>query len=102
MITDRGRWWAQPPTLVVQNSVASGDSFMGWLAVAAVRGDEAHGALCYAVAAGTVNAAAKGSAHVEAEAVEALSGEISLAEMMAQAFAGLDSKSVALLLLKIS
>ena len=78
LLTAQGQWWAKPPTLAVQNSVASGDSFMAGLAVATVNGSEPSAALCYAVAAGTANAVSTGGAHFEREAVEALLKEIVL------------------------
>lgn len=81
LVADGGRWWAQPPTVRVQNSVASGDSFMGGLAVATVRGDAPQDALCYAVAAGTANAVSTGSAHFSQQDVETVLELIVLTEL---------------------
>lgn len=78
LVTSHGAWWAQPPSLAVQNSVASGDSFMAGLAVATVRDCEPDVALCYAVAAGTANATSTGGAHFTKETVEHLLGQIVL------------------------
>lgn len=78
LVTDEGRWWAQPPKVTVQNSVASGDSFMAGLAVATVRGERPEDSLCYGVAAGTANAVSTGGAHFSEQDVEGILAQIVL------------------------
>lgn len=57
-----GTWYAKPPTITVQSTVASGDSFLAGILVALSVGKVLPDALCYGVAAGAANALSVGGA----------------------------------------